>query len=57
MHFKCVWIYPDCDFESEDEHEEGSLAAADEHLRAEHPQEVIERSRVRALIQGARRLA
>ena len=57
MHFKCDWIYPDCDFESEDEHEEGSLAAADEHLRAEHPQEAIERSRVRALIQGARRLA
>ena len=55
MNFKCAWVHHDCDFECEDEREEGLLAAAEEHLKTEHPQEAIERERVRGLILGAGR--
>ncbi len=57
MRYKCSWLHPDCKFESEDEHEEALLAAADEHVRATHPGVALDRDKVKALIQGAGRVA
>lgn len=52
MKFMCAWAGTGCDYAHEDEHEEAVLAAAEEHLKTHHPQEALERDRIRAIIQA-----
>jgi predicted small metal-binding protein len=50
MSYRCSELVPECRFQAHDAHEDGLLARAEEHLKTEHPDEAIERERVRAIL-------
>jgi hypothetical protein len=50
-------LVADCDYVYEDEQEQQAIAAAEEHLKTKHPDEAVERERVRALLQTGRHIA
>lgn len=57
MKFLCSWVYPGCGYTREAAEEERLLAEADEHLKTNHPDESIERERVRAMIRAGQPIA
>lgn len=52
MKFLCEWLGMGCDYEFEDDDEETVATTAEEHLKTHHPDEAVERDRVRAIIRG-----